>query len=83
MAPTILAVQMAVSLRPDVILLDVSMPVIGGVDAVLRIAELGLHQLRCPTDRARFESHGESGNWGLRPGMRGQIEHCSRPHTCY
>jgi two-component system, NarL family, invasion response regulator UvrY len=37
------AIQAAMALKPDVIVLDVSMPVIGGVEAAQRIANLGLN----------------------------------------
>lgn len=37
------AVELATTLSPDVLVLDVSMPVVNGIEAALRLRELGSH----------------------------------------
>jgi DNA-binding NarL/FixJ family response regulator len=64
------AIDTATRLRPDIILLDITMPVLSGLDAATRISRLGL-----PSQILIFTMHesGELANDARRVGARGYV----------
>ena len=64
------AVDAAMRLRPDIILLDITMPVLNGLDAATRISELGL-----PSRILIFTMHesGELANDARQVGAKGYV----------
>jgi DNA-binding NarL/FixJ family response regulator len=64
------AIDAAVRLRPDIILLDITMPVLNGLDAAIRISRLGLR-----SQILIFTMHesGELANDVRRVGARGYV----------
>jgi DNA-binding NarL/FixJ family response regulator len=74
------AVQKAGELQPDIVLLDLSMPNLNGIDASKIIRE------RCPKSRIVFlteNADAEIREWALRTGARGYVLKARAPHDLF